>query len=63
MLFRLDMYQRQAVDEDGHVVARVVIARSLLILVEHLQAVIVDVLFVQQEMFLDAPLSCRSTCT
>ena len=44
----LDMYQRQAVDEDGHVVARVVIARSLLVLVEHLQAVVVDVLFVQQ---------------
>lgn len=45
---QLDMYQRQAVDEDGHVVARVVIARSLLVLVEHLQAVVVDVLFVQQ---------------
>lgn len=44
----LDMYQRQTVDEDGHVVARVVIARSLLVLVEHLQAVVVDVLFVQQ---------------
>lgn len=45
---QLDMYQRQTVDEDGHVVARVVIARSLLVLVEHLQAVVVDVLFVQQ---------------
>ena len=44
----LDMYQRQTVDEDGHVVARVVVARSLLVLVEHLQAVVVDVLFVQQ---------------
>ena len=43
-----DMYQRQTVDEDGHVVARVVVARSLLVLVEHLQAVVVDVLFVQQ---------------
>ena len=42
------MYQRQAVDEDGHVVARVVIARGLLVLVEHLQTVVVDVLFVQQ---------------
>ena len=45
---QLDMYQRQAVDEDGHVVARVVIARSLFVLVEHLQTVVVDVLFVQQ---------------
>ena len=45
---QLDMYQRQAVDEDGHVVARVVIARGLLVLVEHLQTVVVDVLFVQQ---------------
>lgn len=45
---QLDMYHRQAVDEDGHVVARVVIARGLLILVEHLQAVVVDVLFIQQ---------------
>ena len=44
----LDMYQRQAVDEDGHVVTRVVVARSLLVLVEHLQTVVVDVLFVQQ---------------
>ena len=44
----LDMYQRQTVDEDSHVVACVVIARSLLVLVEHLQAVVVDVLFVQQ---------------
>ena len=43
-----DMYQRQAVDEDGHVVARVVIASSLLVLVEHLQAVVVDVFFIQQ---------------
>ena len=42
------MYQRQAVDKDGHVVARVVIACGLLVLVEHLQAVVVDVLFVQQ---------------
>ena len=42
------MYQRQAVDEDGHVVARVVAARGLLVLVEHLQTVVVDVLFVQQ---------------
>ena len=42
------MYQRQAVDEDGHVVARIVVARGLLVLVEHLQAVVVDVLFVQQ---------------
>ena len=46
--FQLDMYQRQAVDENGYVVARVVVARSLLVLVEHLQAVVVDVLFVQQ---------------
>lgn len=46
--FQLDMYQRQAVDEDGYVVARVVVARSLLVLVEHLQTVVVDVLFVQQ---------------
>ena len=46
--FQLDMYQRQAVDEDGHVVTRVVVARSLLVLVEHLQTVVVDVLFVQQ---------------
>lgn len=45
---QLDMYHRQAVDEDGHIVARVVVARSLLVLVEHLQAVVVDVLFVQQ---------------
>ena len=45
---QLDMYQRQAVDEDGHVVARVVAARGLLVLVEHLQTVVVDVLFVQQ---------------
>ena len=45
---QLDMYQRQAVDKDSHVVARVVIARALLVLVEHLQAVVVDVLFVQQ---------------
>ena len=44
----LDMYQRQTIDEDGHVVARVVVARSLLVLVEHLQTVVVDVLFVQQ---------------
>lgn len=44
----LDMYQRQTVDEDGHVVARVVIARSLLVLVEHLQTVVVDVFFIQQ---------------
>ena len=44
----LDMYQRQTVDEDGHVVARVVIACGLLVLVEHLQTVVVDVLFVQQ---------------
>lgn len=44
----LDMYQRQTVDEDGHVVARVVDACGLLVLVEHLQAVVVDVLFVQQ---------------
>lgn len=43
-----DMYQRQAVDEDGHVVARVVAARSLLVLVKHLQTVVVDVLFVQK---------------
>ena len=35
----LDMYQRQTVDEDSHVVACVVIARSLLVLVEHLQTV------------------------
>ena len=42
------MYQRQAVDEDGHVVARVVIACGLLVLVEHLQSIVVDVLFVQQ---------------
>lgn len=35
----LDMYQRQTVDEDSHVVACVVIACSLLVLVEHLQAV------------------------
>ena len=46
--FQLDMYQRQAVDENGYVVARVVVARSLLVLVEHLQTVVVDVLFVQQ---------------
>ena len=46
--FEFDMYQRQTVDEDGHVVARVVVARGLLVLVEHLQAVVVDVLFVQQ---------------
>lgn len=46
--FELDMYQRQAVDEDGHVVARVVTARSLLVLVEHLQTVVVDVFFIQQ---------------
>ena len=39
-----DMYQRQAVDEDGHVVARVVAARSLLVLVKHLQTVVVDAL-------------------
>lgn len=45
---QLDMYQRQTVDEDGHIVARVVVACSLLVLVEHLQAVVVDVLFVQQ---------------
>ena len=45
---QLDMYQRQAVDKDSHVVVRVVIARALLVLVEHLQAVVVDVLFVQQ---------------
>ena len=45
---QLDMYQRQAVDEDGHVVARVVIACGLLVLVEHLQSIVVDVLFVQQ---------------
>ena len=44
----LDMYQRQAVDEDGYVVARVVVARSLLVLVEHLQTVVVNVFFVQQ---------------
>ena len=43
-----DMYQRQTVDEDGHVVARVVTARSLLVLVEHLQTVVVNVFFVQQ---------------
>lgn len=45
---QLDMYQRQTVDEDGHVVARVVIACGLLVLVEHLQTVVVDVLFVQK---------------
>lgn len=44
----LDMYQRQTIDEDGHVVARVVLARGLLVLVEHLQSIVVDVFFVQQ---------------
>ena len=44
----LDMYQRQTVDENGHIVARVVIARGFLVLVEHLQTVVVDVFFVQQ---------------
>lgn len=44
----LDMYQRQTVDEDSHVIARVVVARSLLVLVEHLQTVVVNMLFVQQ---------------
>ena len=44
----LDMYQRQTVDEGSHVIARVVVARSLLVLVEHLQTVVVNMLFVQQ---------------
>ena len=45
---QLDMYHRQAVDQHGHIVAHIPVARSLLVLVDDLQMVVVDVLFVQQ---------------
>ena len=42
------MDQGQTVDQNGHIVACVVPARALFILVDDLQTVVVDVLFVQQ---------------
>lgn len=60
------MHQRQAVDQDGHVIA-VVMAGALgladLVLVDNLQAVFVDVLLVDQGDVLELPLSRRRTWT
>ena len=42
------MDQGQAVDQDGHVIAGVVGPALLLVLVDDLEAVVVDVLLVQQ---------------
>ena len=42
------MDKGQTVDENGHVIAGVVVALGLLVLIDDLQTVVVDVLFVDE---------------
>ena len=44
----LYVYERETVDQDRHIIAGVVLPLALLVLVEHLEAVVVDVSLVQQ---------------
>jgi hypothetical protein len=57
-LLQLHLHQRQAIDQDGHVVA-VGVAARLLELLDHLHLVAGDVLLVQQIDVLDAPVVKR----
>ena len=46
--FEFDMYQRQTIDQDSHIVARSVCSTLLSILVDDLEMVLMDMLFVEE---------------
>ena len=42
------MDERQTVDQNGHIVARIVLALGFLVLIDDLQAVVVNILFIYE---------------
>ena len=44
--FEFDMYERQTIDQDSHIVTSSMCSTLLLVLVEHLEVVLVDMFFV-----------------
>ena len=57
------MDKGQSVDQNRHIIACVVLTLGFLILVDNLQAVVVNVLFVDELNILEVPSSLRSTFT
>ena len=60
--FKLNMNQWHAIRKDGYIITSVVSTCGFLILVDDLQLVVVNILFIYYAMFLVKPLSSLKLC-